>query len=63
LHYSYRKLGKEPILRAWKNIRFNILDKLSEKGLINDSKGRRSIIITEEGVKKAEALKKKFFDE
>ena len=58
-----RKYGKEPILRAWKNVRFEILDKLSEKGLISDSKRSKSIVLTDEGIKKAEELKKKFFGE
>jgi len=56
-----REYSKEPILRAWKNIRFEILDKLSEKELISDSKGKKSVYLTKEGVKKAEELKKKFF--
>ena len=48
-----RKYGKELILRVWKNIRFEILDSLNEKGLFNQSKGSKSAYLTEEGIKKA----------
>lgn len=48
-----RKYSKEPVLRAWKNIRFEILDKLNEKEFISDSKGRKSIYLTNNGIKKA----------
>ena len=56
-----REYTKEPILRAWKNIRFDVLDKLGEKELIFDSKRSKSIQLSKEGIKKAEELKKKFF--
>lgn len=56
-----KKYGEKPILRSWKNIRFEILDSLSERGLISDSKRCKSVCLTEDGVRKAEEIKKKFF--
>lgn len=56
-----RKYGDKPILRAWKNIPFEILDSLSEKGFISDSRKSKSVFLTEEGIRKAEELKIKFF--
>jgi preprotein translocase subunit SecA len=46
--------------RAWKNHSFEILDRLFEKGLIYNPKGKaKSIVFTDEGLKKAQ----KIFDE
>ncbi len=50
----------EPVLRSWKTFRFEILDKLIEEGLITGSKKSKSVYLTEDGVKLAEALKKKY---
>jgi hypothetical protein len=47
--------------KAWKNIRFEILDSLNEKNMINSSKTSKSIFLTEEGIKKAKELEKIFF--
>lgn len=55
-----REYSGGPILRAWKNIRFETLDILEEQGLIKDAKGRKPILLTKEGIAKAEELKKNF---
>ena len=48
--------------RAWKSFDWNTLDRLHEKGLIMDPKGKaKSVVMTEEGIQKAEALFVKHF--
>lgn len=56
-----RKYSKESILRAWKNIRFESLNKLNDKKLIIDFRGRKSIYSTDKEIEKAKELEKKFF--
>ena len=47
-------------VRAWKSFDWNAMDRLHEKGLIDDPVGKaKSVWITEDGMKRAEAL----FDE
>lgn len=54
--------GGFAVTRAWKSHDWDALDRLYEKGLISDPKNKnKSIILTEEGEKKAEALFQKFF--
>ena len=48
--------------RAWKGFDWETMDRLHEKGYINDPKGKtRSVTVTEEGIKRAEKLFKQFF--
>ena len=48
--------------RAWKSFDWDTMDRLHEKGLISDPKGRaKSISLTEDGFQKAEALFLKHF--
>jgi hypothetical protein len=48
--------------RAWKGHDWDALDRLYEKGFIGDPKGKaKSVILTEEGVAKAEELFCKLF--
>ncbi len=50
-------------MRAWKNIAWEIMDRLYEKGYISDPKGKaKSVILTEEGEKLSKELFFKFFD-
>lgn len=43
--------------RAWKGIDFDVIDRLHEKGMIGEPRNRaKSVVFTEEGLKKAEAL-------
>ncbi|PIS47708.1 MAG: transposase [Elusimicrobia bacterium CG08_land_8_20_14_0_20_51_18] len=46
--------------RAWKNHRFEILGALADKGLLLDSKGRKSVHFTPEGVAAAKRLEEKY---
>lgn len=46
--------------RAWKNHRFEIIRELTEKGYLFDSKGRKSVLLTPEGVAVAQKLDKKY---
>ena len=48
--------------RAWKQHDWDILNRLHEKGLIHNPVGKaKSIILTDEGLKKSEALFKEMF--
>lgn len=51
----------EKYLRSWKGYDFDILNELSEKGLISDSKRSKSTYLTEKGVKLAKKLEEKYF--
>lgn len=43
--------------RAWKEHDWNVMDRLHEKGMILDPKGKtKSVVLTEEGLKRCEAL-------
>jgi uncharacterized protein DUF6429 len=49
-------------VRAWKSFDFTVLDRLHEKGFIRDPKNKaRSVVLTEEGLAKSEALFEKHF--
>lgn len=52
----------EKVKRSWKGYPFEILDELNEEELIYGSKRAKSVYFTEEGIKKAEELKKKYLD-
>jgi hypothetical protein len=48
--------------RAWKGLDWDAMDRLHEKGMIHDPKGKaKSIVLTEEGLKRCEELFTKFF--
>ncbi len=48
--------------RAWKTIDFEVMDRLYEKGFIDDPKNKnRSVAMTDEGVKRSLELFEKFF--
>ena len=48
--------------RAWKNLNFDAMDRLYEKGFIFDPVGKsKSVVLTEEGVAMAEKLAQKLF--
>lgn len=43
--------------RAWKNIDFEVMDRLHEKGYICNPKGKaKSVVVSEEGLKKAKQI-------
>jgi len=54
---STRQPGKK-VFRAWKGYLFDILNELERENLIRQFP--KSLILTEEGKKKAEGLKQKF---
>jgi hypothetical protein len=60
--YSWReKVEKDLyVFRAWKGYDFNVLDRLAEKGYISSSHRAKSVIFTDEGVKRGEELKQRF---
>lgn len=48
--------------RAWKGFDWNTLDRLHAKGYISDPATKaKSVVMTEEGVKRAEELFEKYF--
>ena len=48
--------------RAWKNIDFEVMDRLHEKGYIADPKGKaKSVVVSEEGLEKAKQIFEKCF--
>ena len=54
------KEGNERFYQSWKGYPFEILDELSEEGYIGGSKRAKSIYFSEDGVKFAERLVKKY---
>jgi hypothetical protein len=62
-HNSWReKIGKISIYRAWKSLDWDALDRLHEKELISNPKGKaKSIVLTEEGCVLAKELYEKHF--
>ena len=54
----------EFLTRSWKNISWDIMDRLHEKDLIHDPKGKsKSISFTPEGLEKAKELFEKLLSE
>ncbi|VGO20168.1 DUF6429 family protein [Pontiella sulfatireligans] len=50
--------------RAWKGFDWDTMERLHEKGLIRDPKGKaKSVVMTEEGYQKAKGLFQKLFEE
>ena len=48
--------------RAWKNLDWDIMDQLRERGWIEDPRNmRKSVALTEEGLRLAEELREKHF--
>lgn len=48
------------VQRAWKGFRFEVLDSLEEKNYISQTRRAKSVYLTEEGLRKAEGLKRKY---
>jgi hypothetical protein len=50
------------VLRAWKGHDWDALNRLHEKGFIDDPVGKaKSVFVTEEGAKRSEELFRQFF--
>jgi len=54
------KYMPEPLYRSWKGYPFEILNKLEEEGFITQGRRSKSVHLTEEGIRQAEELKKKY---
>jgi hypothetical protein len=55
-------LGLHSECRAWKGFDWDSMDRLHERGLIDDPRGKtKSVVFTEEGLARAEELTKKLF--
>ena len=52
--------GALTVRRAWKNMRFEVLDSLAQQGYLETKHRAKSIHITEEGFEKARELQKKY---
>ena len=51
-----------PGIRAWKGFDWEALERLHEEGYISDPKGKaKSIVVTEEGMRRSEELFRKHF--
>lgn len=54
------------VLRSWKGYPFEVLNALQEKGYISQGKYKsrsKSVILTEDGIRQAEQLKKRYLGE
>ena len=58
-HWQEKSID-EPIRRSWKGYPWEALDALSDEGFIHQSKQAKSIYLTVDSVKKAEALRRKY---
>ena len=59
--FEEKVYGGLNITRAWKGYDFGTLGELDEKGYINAGKhGSKGVTITEDGIKYAEELRKKY---
>jgi hypothetical protein len=47
------------VFRSWKGYDFNVLDRLAGKGYISSSHGAKSVILTDECLKRGEELKRR----
>ena len=49
-------------VRAWKGHDWDAMDRLFQKGYIHDPRGKaKSVVLTEEGLKRSEELFKRYF--
>ena len=55
-------LGRHDDVRAWKTFDWDAMDRLHEKGFISNPVGKtKSVVFTEKGLERAEALFAKLF--
>ncbi len=56
-------LGRHDELRTWKSFDWAVMERLHAKGLISDPVGKaKSVIFTEEGLRRSEELFRKLFE-
>ena len=51
--------GSLYVARSWKGYDFDVLDRLAGKGYISSSHRAKSVILTDEGLKRGEELKRR----
>jgi hypothetical protein len=51
------------VARSWKSYDFNVLDRLTEKGYIASSRRAKSVILTDDGLKRGRELKRRLLSE
>ncbi len=56
---SKKEPGKK-VFKAWKGYLFDVLNELNNDGMIRQYMNRKSIFITDEGIKRAKEVKEKF---
>ena len=56
-----RKEPVQKIFRSWKGYRFEILNEFEENELILQNRKSKSVVFTEKGKSKAEAIKREYF--
>lgn len=55
-------LGLHDNRRAWKGLDWDAMNRLYEKGMISDPRGKaKSVVFTEEGLKRSEELLERLF--
>ena len=52
--------GAPTVRRAWKNMRFEVLDSLAQQGHLETKHRAKSVHITEDGAEKARELQEKY---
>jgi hypothetical protein len=59
---SWREKVRESVYvaRSWKGYDFDVLDRLAKNGYVSGSHGAKSVILTEEGMKRGEELKRRW---
>ena len=61
---AFLLLGLHDDIRAWKGFDWDSMDRLHEKGFISNPRGKaKSIVFTEEGLRKAKSLLEELFSE
>jgi len=56
---SQKEPGKK-VFKAWKGYLFDVLNELNNDGMIRQYMNRKSVFITDEGIKRAKEVKEKF---
>lgn len=54
------EIAELDIIRSWKGYSFDILNELTDEDYIRGSKKSKSVYMTEEGIKKAKEIVKKY---
>jgi hypothetical protein len=61
---SLTMFSEKDVTRAWKGPAWEVLDRLHEKGYISDPRSKaKSVVMTEEGIKRARNLFSTYFEQ